>query len=271
MLEDLKAFKPDTLAVSGDLTGGPYSNEVLELLREQGTVCILGNSDLGLMRYLRGEGPQEWHSLKQFGMLRWNARHLTEDNYQYLASLPERQVLSLPGTYPICIVHGSPRDPFESICPDKDISILDQSLEMIAEPVLVCGHTHEPWCLHRHGKMAVNPGSVAGPLNGEVGAQYAWMEWQDSEWQVKHNLVSYDFAPLKEAFVETGLLAEGGPVARGFLLSIETGQNVTLDFLNFAYQLAERAGFKDCEMLLDEIWDLAELEYPWNKWECYKQ
>ena len=270
VLEELKSFQPYLLAVAGDLTGGPYTNEVLELLHQQNAEMILGNSDLGLLRYRRHQGPEEWRLQKQFGLLRWNAHNISEENFQFLTKLPEQRVLSLPGTDPIRLVHGSPRDPFESIYPEKDISLLDLALQMIDEPVLACGHTHEPWCLHRNGKMAVNPGSVAGPLNGEIGAQYACMEWQDNEWQVTQKIVTYDLAPIQEAFIECGLLEEGGPVARGFLLSIETGQNVTSDFLTFAYQLAEQAGIEDCKTLPDEIWDLADAEYSWNKWEVYK-
>lgn len=270
VLEDLSTFQPYTLAVAGDLTGGPYSNEVLEVLREQNAVMILGNSDLGLVQFLRDQGPEEWHTLKQFGLLRWNARTISDDNFQFLSDLPVQRVLSLPDSAPICIVHGSPRDPFESIYPDQDISILDLSLRMIEEPVKVCGHTHEPWLRYRNGKMALNPGAVAGPLNGEVGAQYACLEWQADQWQVTHKIVPYNLAPIREAFVESGLMQEGGAIARGFLLSMETGQNVSLDFLNFAFNLAEQAGYKGRKTLPDEIWDQADAEYPWSKWESYK-
>lgn len=271
VLEDLKDFQPDTLAVAGDLTGGPYTNEVLEVLRAQNAGLILGNSDLGLVRHLRGEGPAQWHALKQFGLLRWNARNLSQEYFQFLSGLPEQRTLNLRGADPIRMVHGSPRDPFESIYPEKDVSVLDLSLAMVDEPVMVCGHTHEPWCLQRNGKMALNPGSVAGPLNGDIGAQYACLEWVGGHWQVAQKLVPYDLAPLQEAFFESGLIQEAGPIGRGFLLSIETGQDVTLDFLNFAYQLAEQAGYKECKMLPDEIWDLADAEYGWNRWNIYKQ
>jgi putative phosphoesterase len=264
VLDDLNSFQPDLLAVAGDLTGGPYSNEVIQVLRERGAVLILGNSDLALLRCIRRQVPEEWLLRKQFGLLRWNARHLSDEHFEFLSTLPEQTVISLPGTDPIRLVHGSPRDPGESIYPQKDLAILDQSLALIAEPVLVCGHTHEPWVLCRNGKLAINPGAVAGPLNGEIGAQYACLVWQDQHWQVTLKRVPYDLAPLKEAFVQSGLLQEGGPVARGFLLSQETGKDVTLAFLTFAFQLAEQAGFKGCKTLPDEIWDLAGAEFPWN-------
>jgi predicted phosphodiesterase len=227
---------------------------------------ILGNSDLGVLRYLNNQGPEAWRALKQFGLLRWNARNLTAENFRFLSGLPEQRVVGLPGTHPIRLVHGSPRDPFESICPENDISVLDLSLEMIAEPVMACGHTHEPWHLSRNGKLAVNPGAVTGPLNGEVGAQYAQLEWLEGAWQVKLKTIAYDLALIRNAFVETGLLDGAGPIGRCFLLSIETGRDVSLDFLTFAYKLAEQVGIRNGKTFSDEIWDLADRQYLWSKW-----
>ena len=268
VLDDLDDFHPDVLAVAGDLTGGPHSNEVIQLLRERDAVMILGNTDLVLLRYIRGEVPQEWQSSKQFGLLRWNVRNLSAMNRQILFELPEQRVVNLPGVDPVHLVHGTPRDPYESIYPDLDLSILDLSLQSIDQPVLVCGHTHEQWTLRRNGKLAVNPGSVAGPLNGVIGAQYSRMVWMDQQWQVELLTVPYDLAPLKIAFSESGLLQEGGSIARAFLLSHQTGRNVGLDFLTYAFQLSEEAGFKDCQVLPDEIYDRAEATFSWETYQA---
>ena len=264
VLDSLQGFKPDILAVAGDLTGGPYSNEVIQLLLDREAVMILGNSDLGLLRYKRGDVPREWQTSKQFGLLRWNARNLSDMNFQILFDLPEQYVMKPPGVDPIHLVHGTPRDPYEGIYPDRDLSLVDLSLQKIDQPVLVCGHTHEQWYLRRNGKLAVNPGSVAGPLNGVVGAQCALINWTDKQWQVELLTVPYDLAPLKIAFHERGLLQEGGPIARAFLLSHATGRNVSLDFLNYAFQLSEEAGFINCQVLPDEIYDLAEATFSWE-------
>jgi putative phosphoesterase len=264
VLDSLQSFQPDILAVAGDLTGGPYSNEVIHLLLDREAVMILGNSDLGLLRYKRGDAPREWQTSKQFGLSRWNARNLSDINFQILFDLPEQSVIKPPGVDPIHIVHGTPRDPYEAIYPDRDLSLLDLSLQMIDQLVLVCGHTHEQWYLRRNGKIAVNPGSVAGPLNGVVGAQCALIDWKDNQWQVELLTVPYNLDPLRIAFHESGLLREGGPIARAFLLSHETGRNVSLDFLTYAFQLAEKAGFKNCQVLPDEIYDLAGATFSWE-------
>jgi putative phosphoesterase len=264
VLDSLQGSQPDILAVAGDLTGGPHSNEVIQLLLDRKAVMILGNSDLGLLRYKRGDVPPEWQTSTQFGLLRWNARNLSDINFQILLDLPEQYVINPPGVDSIHLVHGSPRDPYESIYPDRDLSLFDLLLQMIDQPVLVCGHTHEQWFLRRNGKLAVNPGSVSGPLNGVVGAQCALIDWTDKQWQVELLTVPYDLAPLNMAFHKSGLLQEGGAIARAFLLSHETGRNVSLDFLTYAFLLAEEAGFKHCQVLPNEIYDLAEATFSWE-------
>jgi hypothetical protein len=85
--------------------------------------------------------------------------------------------------------------------------------------------------------------------------QYALLTWRDGRWQVEHRAVSYDLELVRAAFWTSGLLKEGGALARSFLLSIETGQNVADDFFLHAYGLAARAGFEDCHAVPDAAWE----------------
>jgi putative phosphoesterase len=266
VLHDIEPFHPDKLVVAGDFVGGPHLNEVIQTLRAAGAIMIFGNNDLFLLKYLRNKGPEEWNTLKQFGLLRWNARQISQENIRFLRSLPEQTVITLPGTDAIRVVHGSPRDPVESLFPEKEPLSLDLALKSIVELVLVCGHTHQPWFLHRNGKLAVNPGAVANPLNGEFGAQYAMLEWQNHHWEVSLKTVQYDFSLIKSAFEQSGFLQAGGPIARGFLLSIETGRDVAANFIDFAFELAKKAGYPDSKFIPDQILDQAEAEFPWTSW-----
>ncbi len=266
VIDDLQSYQPDLILVAGDLIAGPYPNETLSLLSERGAVMIKGNTDLTLLRFVRHETPEQWHHLRQFGLMQWNARNVSAKSLAFLESLPEQRVIALPGTDPIRLVHGSPRDPYESILPEQDISVLDRSLEMITEPVLAHGHTHQPYIQHRDGKVAVNPGAVAGPLNGEVGAQYARLEWHEGRWEADLRLVKYDLALIRYGFEESGLLEQGGPVARCFLASHENGKDSWMAFLNFAYQMVAEAGIENCSGVPDEILSRAEAEFNWSEW-----
>ena len=265
VLADIRHHDVHGFIVAGDLVGGPRPVESIQVLRSLPSWIIQGNSDAGFIRYAEGEAPPAWHTNLQFALLRWGVRQLDQEMLDFLKSLPEQRVISLPGTVPIRVVHGSPRDPAESIYPDRDPELLDEALAQITEPVLICGHTHEPWARERGDRLALNPGSVAGPLDGYVGAQYALLTWRDSRWHVRHRAMPYDLDRIRADFMESGLLEEGGALARAFLLGIETGSNVTQFFLSHARRLAENADGGESPIIPDAVWLEATETFNWDK------
>jgi putative phosphoesterase len=262
ILDDLEDFHPNKLVFAGDFTRGPFPNEVIDLLRENNANMILGNDDLGPLRYLGGSCPEEWHTCQSYGMLRWTARRLTLENTFFLRLLPEQITIELSGADSIRVVHGSPRNLSEKLSPN-DFQALDQSLEMINQSVLVCGHTHVQWSLRRNEKLVINPGAVAGTLIGPR-AQYARMSWDGRQWQVDLRTVDYNFAQLKQAFENSGLLTEGGSLARGFLLSMETGYDFMMAFYDYADNIARHSGWEGGPALPDEFWQRASDTFCWN-------
>ena len=262
--EDFKAFQPESILVAGDLTGGPQANECIRLLQGLGGEMILGNSDLNLLRLADGCAPGSWSTSRQFGLLRWALRNIDQHCLKLLRGLPEQRVFRKPGVHPIRVVHGSIRDPYESLYPERETERLDLALAQTSEAVLVCGHTHEPWILRRNGKLALNPGAVAAPLNAEIGAQYALLRWEHGGWQAELRRVDYDLSAIRRAYETSGLLVEGRPLAGCHLLGIESGRDIALQFLTYAHRLAETAGFGRCTVLPDEIWEQAEASFDWE-------
>ncbi len=263
VLDDLEDFKPDEFIFAGDFTRGPHPDEVIGCLRERNAHMILGNDDRNLLGYLNGEMPDEWRSRKQMGSFRWTARRLSPENLRFLQSLPEQRSIVYTGAGSIRVVHGSPEDPVEPIRPDLDMALLDRYLEQIPETVLVCGHTHRQWSTRRNGKLGLNPGAVASTRIGPY-AQYARLAWQETGWSVEGRTTPYDVAALRTTFVESGLLEEGGPLARGFLLAMETGRDYMMQFLAYAHHMAAQAGCDDCPVLPDAIWDRANASFDWS-------
>ena len=265
VLKDIRQHAVDSIIVAGDLTTGPHQIEVINLLRSLGAQMIRGNGENNLVQYDIGHAPDFWRTSRQWALHRWTYRHFDRVTLDFIATLPEQLVIAWPDTAAIRVVHGSPRSATEGIDPNDAPEALRLALTQIAEPVLVCAHTHVPWKQEQNGRLAINPGAVCGPLNGEVGAQYALLTWQDDRWHVDHRAVSYDLKRIRTAFHTSGLLAEGGALARYYLLSIETGQNAPKGFLAYAYQLAAEAGFKDCAFVPNDIWDKAEATWHWSE------
>lgn len=266
VLEALEAFAVDGFILAGDFVGGPQVNETLDWLRSLKIWGIKGNSDINLIQYDNGTAPQAWRHSKQFSLARWAHRNIHPSHLDYLKKLPEQLTVEMMGRTSIRVVHGSPRDPYESIFPDKNPESLKLALAQIPERTCVFGHTHIPWKQVCSGKMALNPGAVCGALNGDVRAQFALLMWENDHWQVEHRAVPYDHARSRRAFEESGLLEEAGALAKAFLLSNETGQNVGDFFLKYAYRLAAEAGYGDCQVVPDPIWDRASETFNWARY-----
>lgn len=262
VLADLQQHAVDGIIVAGDLAGaGPQPVETIQRLRSTGAWMILGNADIAVLKCDSGTAPAGWYTSRVFSLVRWTHSHLDRETLDFLRSLPEQRVVELPGTAAIRVVHGSPRSPSESIFPDQDPALLDQALAQVSEAVLVCGHTHKPWHVERDGRLVLNPGAVNGPLNGELGAQYALLSWDSGHWQARHFTIPYDFERLRSAFQESGFLEQVGPMARAFLRNLQTGQDAAGDFFAYAKKLAP-----GCDIVPDEIWEQAAETFDWDRY-----
>jgi len=264
VIGDLAEQGFDKLILAGDYIGGPHPVESINMLLPYDPVMISGNSDSNLIRLRNDKAPEEWYESLQFSLLRWANNNVDDRTIDILQSLPEQRSIPLTGSNAIRVVHGSPRNQAESIFPESDPETLEIAFSKIKEQVLICGHTHVPWKIERNGRLALNPGAVGGPLNGQVCAHYAILDRGRDCWDVEHRSVIYDISLIRKAFDESGLLHEGGALARAFLRSIETGTDVALKFLKHAYNLADDAGFKNVSVVPDDIWEQADKTFDWE-------
>ena len=282
VLRDAEQHAIDEIVVAGDLvTRGPHPNEVMRLLRTRHSRMIRGNGDDDLLEYDTGDDSDARHTSAQWATLRWSYRHIGREALSYLASLPEQCILSFDGTAPIRVVHGSLASPLGVVYPDSGpermrlskralrfpkgyVLSAQAALAQIVEPVLVCGHTHVPWATEHDGRLAINPGSVGSPINGDPRAQYALCEWRGGKWQVTHRAVSYDLALIRAEYEASGLLEEGGALARAFLLTVETGRNIILHLFSHIRALAAEAGHEGYAIVPDDIWKHAVATFDWQ-------
>jgi putative phosphoesterase len=265
VLREIHSQGVDGLLVAGDMTCGSNSADVLQRLQAEHACMVLGNNENYLLRFDSGLAPDWWHTSHQWALNRWVYRTIDRASLDILHSLPEQRLIELPGTAPIRMFHGSLRSCSELLDPWQHSEPLKDAFNRTIEPVLICGHTHIPWQEHFNGRLAFNPGAVTFPGNGDVCAQYAILTWETTGWEVGHYSVEYDASLVRKAFEDSGLLQEGGVLARSFLLSIETGVDLAMDFLAYAFRKAAQAGYPDCEFVPDGIWDAAAETFDWER------
>lgn len=265
VVSEIEELQLESIIVAGDLVGGPKPNEAIELLRSLGCLMIVGNMEVDLLKFAKGIAPKEWYTIKQYGLMRWTHKELKPDILEFLENLPEQLVVRMKNAPPIKVVHGSPRNPYESIFPDRGLEVLRTAIEQTKEDVLVCGHIHIPWKKRINGKLVINPGAVSAPLNGRVGAQYGILEYVEGRWIVEHRIAKYDIKQIQMDYIESGLLEAGTGIAKAFLKACETGMDYGRQFIDYAFQLAQEAGYENIKYLPDDVWEQAIETFPWEK------
>ena len=283
VIEEIREQRVDDVVAAGDyLTSGPHPVEVVRLLRRLGAHMIRGNAEGYFLAFDKGDAPDPWYTSHQWAALRWSYRQLDDETLAFVGRLPDQAVLELDGAAPIRVVHGSPRSPSERLFPEYDQiarswfreagllpadhhpAQLKETLASIVEPVLACGHTHIPWVEEHGQQLAFNPGAVSLAFNGDARAHYALLTWNGDRWCVEHRAVEYDLGRVRQAFHESGFLAEGGPFARAALLNVASARNA----LGYLYwhidRLAADAGLGAWDSVPDALWDRAIASFSWD-------
>jgi putative phosphoesterase len=258
------------ILVAGDILGGPYPVEVIRILHALNACMIRGNSEEYVIKIYSNPSDSNWYTSKQFAPAYWIYKRLNHHWLSFIDSLPKQKIISLHGTDDILMVHNiyqpmSSIDASDIIITSKYNDIVDTYTRSIEQSVLIFAHNHVSWNQKINKCLALNPGSIGCPLNGTIGAQFAIIEWEKDHWEADIRIVYYCIDEINDAFVESGFLKEGGPIARSFLCGINTGKDITAMFLRFLYQLAYKEGYRDFKVVPDEVLELAEKTWDWDK------
>ena len=133
VLDDLKKDLPlNGILVAGDIIVGPGQQQVLQRLMELGAVMIQGNNEQRIARMEAGTIPPYFYTARQFSLTRWAYEHLDPNQRTFVCNLPDQTVFQLPGTDPIRMAHGSPRDNSELVLPERCLPFYQKYFELHA-------------------------------------------------------------------------------------------------------------------------------------------
>lgn len=262
VLENMKNKGIDGVIIAGDhFNDMPQPMEVYNNLAMMRAWVIKGNKEERVLNYHKGKFP-EWNSYLQMSSFLWTYKQFNSKVLDYMEKLPEQIVIQLPMMDRIRVVHGSPFKIDELLYPDKDGDRIEKILSAIEEKVLIYGHIHTQWHKRIADKLIINPGSVGIGYNEKGFSEYSIIEWNSECWEVEECLVKYDKLELEQEFHRSGYLKEGGAFARAVLKSIKRNQDEFIDFINFAYRLAEERGYKGA-LVPNDIWMEADMSWTW--------
>jgi predicted phosphodiesterase len=204
VLEELKRQGADTILCLGDLVGyGPSPNETLDLIRSAGLLCTLGAADERIaFDFARSSAPREGVA---DSTLEWTRTVIEPRHVNFLRELPVQLRVKTPAGR-LRFFHGSPETPNERLNLNQDPITISRMLERNRCSILACGGSHVPFFRKALNGWVVNPGSVGLSLNGEPGADYALIRFNDAgEAEITMDKVEYDFAAVAFDIIAWGL------------------------------------------------------------------
>jgi predicted phosphodiesterase len=186
----------------GDLVGyGADPDACVTLARDQATICLAGNHDLGV----RGTLPLEEFSRGAALAATWTQETITPQTRAYLDTLEPSKL-----DEPVGLYHASPRDPvWEYVLSPLQAELC---LDVQQQRISLIGHSHVALSFSRFpgspatgqtraadeeldlssGEWLVNPGSVGQPRDGDPRA--AWLELDLDSWRAIYRRTEYDIA-----------------------------------------------------------------------------
>lgn len=214
-LEASKKLDIDKTVCLGDLVGyNANPNECVDILREAGVQCVLGNHD---SRVAGLEEPSDFNFHAAAAVL-WTRGAISERNREYLRKLPRH--MSVNGKF--LAVHGWVNDTDRYIMGQRDAI---KNFELMAEvraTLGLCffGHTHvpaawrwkggeieavveNPFKLEKGVKYLVNPGSLGQPRDRDPRASF--LVFDSTKKEIAFHRVEYDIHSTSEKILAAGL------------------------------------------------------------------
>jgi predicted phosphodiesterase len=216
VLAEVEEAEPDVVVVGGDVALGPMPSETLELLLALGERgrFVRGNCDRLMNEEITEGGLNADRA-------RWSAEQLERGQRAWLAGLPDTQSVDVDGLGPTLFCHGSPRSDEEILTAISSELRVAEAVAGVAEPVVVCGHTHVQFDRVAADRRLVNAGSVGMPYESLPGAYWALLGPR-----LELRRTDYDREAAAEAIRATSF-PDANEFADQNVLAVPSGQEAT--------------------------------------------
>lgn len=234
----------DGFVVVGDIVvGGADSRACWERVAALRCPVLRGNHEGYVARLDHPDAPSSWRS-EQFAPVAWAVRQLGDAVCRTLGALPFS--LTQPEVPDTLFVHASLRSDRDNLDAYTPEATLHEMFPGLRARYVIRGHDHHAAVRAWDGRRLITNGSVGLPLNGRTEAQYLTLDVH-RDLRVTFHTVPYDVEGALERCLETGYLAEAGPMAALFYREIATASPHLIPFLRgyARYSQGGRLGLGD--------------------------
>jgi predicted phosphodiesterase len=211
--EHLTAWQPDHVVVNGDTVNrGPSSLAAWRFVQAQPSWQLLkGNHEEYVIEHGNGAGKAQNGRLFALNYMSYWTYLQYCGQVEELAQLPDDLSLFAPDGSELRLRHASMKNNRDSILSDSaDETVRAQITPLPA--VFATAHTHWTFVRSIEHTLVVNSGSVGTPADGDPRASYAQIEWQRGQWTARIVRLPYDRVDTQQKYIDSGFLAEAGPV-----------------------------------------------------------
>jgi len=207
VLEEIQRAGVDQIACLGDVASlGPRPRAVLELVRQECDVFILGNHD----EYLLDSRHVHRHvsSPLVLGAIEQCRDELSAAEVDFIRCFERKVEIPLTTSSNLLLFHGSPDSNDCDLLSETPETELSNLLGGHAATMMAGGHTHIQMLRQHRGRLLINPGSVGLPFERFVAgsaptlmphAEYAIVEARNDDVGVSFRRVELDPAALADA------------------------------------------------------------------------
>ena len=207
----LKAAKPDTVLVAGDLAlNGPDPAAAVDGIREleaAGALVVQGNTDIAVADFDYGAAfpwltdgvPDTFRAAAE-----WAHDALGDDRLEWLRRLPAERRLWIDDNL-ILVCHASPGSQTSGFDEHLDPAVVIERIARTDARVICCGHTHQPEVRDFGWKQIVNDGSAGYVFDGDPTASWALIEIDGEEVKAEIRRTEFDALSVANAISARGL------------------------------------------------------------------
>lgn len=210
VLEDLESRNISDIFCLGDLVDfAPWGNEVIDLMKAKNIPCLLGNHDERIA-YDLPIIPLSHHSEKEtanrFVAINHSKKYITDENKQWLGSLPLNLELTVPTSkvnLNVLLVHASLNSNDEYVFEKDNKERMLQELKNRQINIVCMGHTHYSYIQKTEDVWVMNVGSVGRSKEADRKATYGIITFRDEEILPEIVKVDYNINAVADAIYKS--------------------------------------------------------------------
>ncbi len=171
----------EVIGTGNFVVGHSTPGEVIDLLQEKGTRCVMGSDDRKVVRAVRAKRHDKVDKTARDTYELLSTAHL-----EWLTDLRVRKDFSLEGVE-ISAYFGSPNNLSRQVSPDDNEMIFQRMAEETRRPINIIGGDGQPFTRIVGGTTFIAPGRVSNTSH----AQYALIDTDATPYRIELNTVEY--------------------------------------------------------------------------------